>query len=174
MHPLILPYSLADLFCTPSPSPSLSKVKADLLKYYTLLKSSRLDNASLSQLPLPQTLDPSVPVRLPSRLRTVWVLFIDTVACMIRLPFFLLPLLVHIPAYLAGRMGARLVEDEEETMAQNKIVFGLLSLALIYPAMFFFVWALLWLSPPGFLVAALTLAGFGVYHTSLVDDNYQQ
>ena len=50
----------------------------------------------------------------------------------------------------------------------------MLSLALIYPTLFFFIWALLWLSPPGFLVAALTLAGFSVYHTRLIDDNYTQ
>ena len=66
-------------------------------------------------------LDPNVPVPIPSRLRTVWVLVLDTIASLLRLPFFLLPLLVHIPAYLAGRMGARLVEDEEETQAQNKV-----------------------------------------------------
>lgn len=55
-----------------------------------------------------------------------------------------------------------------------QIVFGLLSLALIYPSLFFFLWALLYLSPPGFLVAALTLSGFTVYHTRLIDDNYTQ
>lgn len=113
--------SLCDLFCPPSPSPTIAKAREDLLNYYTLLKSARLDNAALSQLPLPRTLDPNVPAPLPSRLRTVWVLALDTIASLVRLPFFLLPLLVHIPAYLAGRMGARLVEDEEETQAQNKV-----------------------------------------------------
>ena len=45
---------------------------------------------------------------------------------------------------------------------------------LIYPILFFFLWALFYLSSPGFLVAALTLSGFAVYHTRLIDDNYEQ
>jgi hypothetical protein len=117
-------YSLCDLFSPPSPSPTIAKAQEDLLIYYTLLNSARLDNAVLSQLPLPRILDPNVPAPIPSRLRTVWVLVLDTIASLLRLPFFLLPLLVHIPAYLAGRMGARLVEDEEETQAQNKVRYG--------------------------------------------------
>ncbi|KAF8322176.1 hypothetical protein DL93DRAFT_2072008 [Clavulina sp. PMI_390] len=164
--------TLCDLFCEPSPSPTLNQAKADLLKYDALLRSSRLSNTALSQLPLPRSLDPSQPAPLPSRIRTLWVLFIDTFASILRLPFFLLPLIVHMPVYVVGRAGATLVEEEEESKAQIKIILGLLSLTFIYPAVFFFLWTLLWFSPPGFLVAALTLSGFAVYHTRLIDDNY--
>ncbi|KAF9520307.1 hypothetical protein BS47DRAFT_1335910 [Hydnum rufescens UP504] len=165
--------TLVDLFSPPSPSSDLNKVKSDLLSYYSLLDSTRLTHSALSQLPLPRTLDPAVPAPLPSRVSTLWVLIRDTLASLSRLPFFFFPLLVHIPAYAMSRLGARLVEDEEETQAQNKILFGLLSLGLIYPLMFFFVWALLWLTPAGFVVAAITLWAFAVYHVRLVGDNYE-
>ncbi len=113
--------SLVDLFSPPSPSNELERVKQDLLSYYSLLESSRLTNSALSQLPLPRTLDPHVPAPLSLRVSTLWVLIKDSIASALRLPFFLLPLLAHIPAYAMGRFGASLVEDEEETQAQNKV-----------------------------------------------------
>lgn len=166
--------SLVDLFTAPSPAPDLEKVHTDLLTYYSLLESTKLTHAALIDLPLPRTLDPAVPSRIPTRLATLSVLIRDTIACLIRLPFFLFPLLVHIPAYAMGRVGARLVEDEEETQAQNKIFFSLLSLGLIYPAMFFFLWALFWLTPAGFVVAGICVWAFALYHVRLIDDNYEQ
>lgn len=114
-------HRLVDLFSAPSPSSDFEKVKTDLLSYYSLLESTRLTNSALSQLPLPRTLDPAVPAPLPSRISTLWVLIVDTIASLARLPFFLFPLLAHIPAYAMSRVGARLVEDEEETQAQNKV-----------------------------------------------------
>ena len=113
--------SLVDLFSPPSPSSELERVKQDLLSYYSLLESSKLTNSALSQLPLPRSLDPSVPAPLSLRISTLWVLVKDSVSCALRLPFFLLPLLAHLPAYVMGRFGASLVEDEEETQAQNKV-----------------------------------------------------
>lgn len=74
-----------------------------------------------------------------------------------------------MPVYIMGRMGARLVEDEEETQAQNKVVFGLLSLLLIYPAAFFFLWALFWYTPIGGLLAAATVYLFAIYHIKTID-----
>jgi uncharacterized membrane protein len=73
-----------------------------------------------------------------------------------------------------SRLGARLVQDEEETQAQNKIIFALLLLLAIYPAMFFFLWALFWLTPMGAVVALAMSYGFIVYHVKIVDDNYEQ
>ena len=73
-----------------------------------------------------------------------------------------------------SRLGARLVQDEEETQAQNKIIFGLLLLLAIYPAMFFFLWALFWLTPIGAIIALAMSYAFIVYHVTLVDDNYEQ
>lgn len=68
-----------------------------------------------------------------------------------------------------GRLGAKLAEDEEETQAQNKVVFGLLSLLLIYPATFYFLWALFWYSSVGAVLAAGIVYLFAVYHVRLID-----
>lgn len=74
-----------------------------------------------------------------------------------------------MPVYIMGRLGARLAEDEQETQAQNKVVFGLLSLLLIYPATFFFLWALFWYTPIGALLAATTVYLFAIYHIRTID-----
>lgn len=86
-----------------------------------------------------------------------------------RMPFFLIPLIIHVPAYFASRWAAKLVEDEEETQAQNKVVVGLLGLLITYSSAFFFLWALLWYSPVGALVAFATVWLLAVYHVKLID-----
>ncbi|TFK54569.1 glycerol-3-phosphate-acyltransferase [Heliocybe sulcata] len=166
--------TLVDLFSTPDVTPNFSSVKRYLLEYYSLLQSTNLTNSTLSSLPLSSTLDPSnANVRLPSRLWTLTALIFSTLAVLIRLPFFLVPFIIHAPAYFLGRLGARLVEEEEETQAQNKVVFGLLFVVMAYPATFFFLWAFLWYTPIGALVAAATVFLFAQYHNKLVNDNYE-
>ena len=147
----------------------MNAIKRHLLTYYSLLESTHLTNAVLSSLPLPATLDPRQPVPLPSHLFTLSLLIRDTIALLIRLPFSIVPLVIHAPAYVMGRVGAGLVEDEEETQAQNKVVFGLLLLLMIYPAAFFFVWAFLRYSPVGALVAVAFVFLFAMYHNRLID-----
>ncbi|KAI0332305.1 glycerol-3-phosphate-acyltransferase [Cubamyces sp. BRFM 1775] len=166
--------TLVDLFSTPDLVPNMNAIKRHLLTYYSLLESTHLTNAVLSSLPLPATLDPRQPVPLPSRLFTLSLLIRDSIALLIRLPFSIVPLVIHAPAYVMGRVGARLVEDEEETQAQNKVVFGLLLLLMIYPAAFFFVWAFLRYSPVGALVAVAFVFLFAMYHNRLIDDNYER
>lgn len=126
----------------------------------------------LSALPLPDTLDPYRPVPLPSRLFTLLILLRDSLSCLVRLPLFIFPLMIHLPAYVMARLGARLVEDEKETQAQNKILFGLLLLVLIYPAAFFFLWAFLWYTPVGALFAGFVVWLTAIYHTKLVNGKY--
>lgn len=157
------------MFSTPDATSNLNSVKGHLLEYYSLLQSSHLTNSVLSSLPLPCTLDPNTPTTVPSRLLTLLILIRDSLSALVGLPFFLFPLIVHMPVYIMGRMGARLVEDEEETQAQNKVVFGLLSLLLIYPAAFFFLWALFWYTPIGALLAAATVYLFAMYHIWTID-----
>ncbi|VDC04045.1 unnamed protein product [Peniophora sp. CBMAI 1063] len=99
----------------PTVTTDFKHVKRALLEYYALLQSKRLTNAVLASLPLPSTLDPSRPVPLPGRLKTLLVLISDTISSLALLSFFVLPLFIHAPAYVMGRLGARLVEDEEET-----------------------------------------------------------
>ncbi|KAG2127522.1 hypothetical protein DEU56DRAFT_958736 [Suillus clintonianus] len=161
--------TLVDLFSTTDATPNFSTVRRHLLGYYSLLQSTNLTNSVLSSLPLPPTLSPSHPTPLPSRLLTLSILIRDTLAALTRLPFFLFPLLLHTPVYVMGRIGARLVEHEEETQAQNKAVFGLLSCMMIYPATFWALWAMLWYTGTGALVAAFTVWAFAYYHNRLIN-----
>lgn len=109
------------MFSAPNSSPAFESTKQALLAYHSLLESAKLSHEALTDLPLPRSLDPSVETPLPSRLSTLAVLLKDTLATTIRLPFFVLPLIVHIPAYALGRTLARMVEEEEETQAQMKV-----------------------------------------------------
>lgn len=165
--------TIVDLFSTPEATSNFNSQKRRLLEYYALLQSTHMTNSVLSDLPLPPSLSPSQPISLPSRLRTLLFLIKDTLSSLTRLPFFLFPLIVHLPVYVMGRLAAKLVEDEEETQAQNKVVIGLLLLMLIYPAAFFFLWAMFWYTPVGALVAAGTVWLFAVYHNKMINDNYE-
>lgn len=74
-----------------------------------------------------------------------------------------------MPIYVMGRMGARLVEDEEETQASAKVLFSLLLLVLIYPATFFFLWAFLWYTPMGAVIAGSIVYLFAMYHIKMIN-----
>ncbi|EJU02899.1 glycerol-3-phosphate acyltransferase [Dacryopinax primogenitus] len=163
--------TLVDLFTPPHPNPRTEAVKSSLLTYYALLKESRLTHEVLSSLPLPRSLDPRLPTPLPSRLRTLSLLIRDSVASFVRLPFFLLPLLVHLPIYAVGAYVQHLIPDEEE-IAQGKAFLGLFILVGTYSCMFVVLWTLLWLTPIGAVVAALVTWAFALYHVQLVDQNY--
>lgn len=164
--------SLADLFSTTS-NESISSLKSLLVTYRQLLVSSRLSNASLTDIPLPQTLDPNAKVSLPNRFSTLWLLIKDSLAAFIRLPVFFVPLIFHLPVYFVGTLGARLVEDELETQAQMKIAFGLLLSFLTYPVMFFTFWAVFRQLPLGAAIAAGVVWLLGRYHAALIDENYE-
>ena len=66
------------------------------------------------------------------------------------------------------------VEDEEETQAQNKLLFGLLLTLIAYGSLFAILWAIMSKTVFGALVAALTVYAVSIYHRHLVDDNYAQ
>lgn len=161
-----------DLLSGDTSIPHLQTAKRSLLEYYSLLQSTHLTNSVLKSLPLPRSLNPTIPAPIPSRLFTLLILIRDTLSALIRLPFFLFPLIMYLPVYSMGRLGARLVKDEEETQAQNKVVFGFLSLLLIYPAAFFFLWALLWYTPTGALLAAATVYLLANYHDRMIDGQF--
>ncbi|KAG6334586.1 hypothetical protein ID866_4496 [Astraeus odoratus] len=160
--------TLVDLFSTKDAAPNYISTRRHLLEYYSLLQSTHLTNSVLASLQLPVALSPTHPTPLPSRLFTLSILIRDTLVALIRLPTFFLPLLLHVPVYIIGRLAARLTEHEEESQAQNKVVFSLLLLMLIYPATFWLLWAVLSYSSTGALVAALTVWAFAYYHTRLV------
>lgn len=164
---------LVDLFSAKDVTTNYTSVRRHLLDYYALLQSTHLTNSVLASLHLPATLSPTHPTPLPSRLFTLSMLIHDTLAALIRLPLFFLPLLIHMPVYIVGRLAARLVEHEEETQAQNKVVVSLLLLMLIYPMIFWILWAVLSYTGTGALVAALTVWAFAYYHTRLVNGEFQ-
>ncbi|KAG9096597.1 hypothetical protein FS749_008147 [Ceratobasidium sp. UAMH 11750] len=165
---------LVDLFSAPNSSPSFEPARKALLTYHSLLEHAKLSHEALADLPLPRTLDPSVETPMPSRLSTLAILLKDTLATAIRLPFFALPLLIHLPAYGLARVLARMVDEEEETQAQMKMVAGILALAIMtYPIMFLFLWAFLRLTPTGALAAAGFVWMLAIYHVSIIDDNYE-
>lgn len=91
-----------------------------------------------------------------------------------RLPFFIVPLLIHFPIYAMSRYGGKLVEDEEETQAQNKLVFGLLLSFIAYGSVFAVLWMVMSKTVFGALAAALTVYSVSIYHRNMVDDNYSQ
>ncbi|KAJ6456367.1 hypothetical protein C8R45DRAFT_880637 [Mycena sanguinolenta] len=165
--------TLVDLLSTPNPTPNFKSVKRCLLEYYSLLQSTHLTNSVLSKLPLPRTLDPNTPTPLPSRVITLLILIRDTFSMLLRLPFFIFPLILYLPVYFMGRLGAQLVEDEEETQAQNKLVFGLMSMMGMYLLAFFFLWSLFMYTPVGAVLAMATLWVFARYHDSMINDNYE-
>ncbi|CAE6483869.1 unnamed protein product [Rhizoctonia solani] len=165
---------LIDMFSEPNRSPQFESARKALLRYYSLLESAKLSHEALDDLPLPRTLDPSIETPLPSRLSTLAILIKDTIATTIRLPFFVLPALIHIPAYVLCRVLARMVEEEEETQAQMKIFGGILGLAIMtYPIIFMFLWTFLWLTPIGALLAAAFVWLIAIYHVRMIDDNYE-
>jgi glycerol-3-phosphate O-acyltransferase / dihydroxyacetone phosphate acyltransferase len=163
---------LVDLFSTTDAAPNFIAVKRHLLSYYSLLQATGLTNDVLSGLPLDSALDPSKHTPLGLRLRTLALLVKDSLSALVRLPFFAFPLIVHAPVYVMSRLGGKLVEDEEETQAQNKVVLGLLSMFAIYPITFFVLWALLWFSPIGALLAGSTVYLFAVYHNRLINGKW--
>ncbi|TFL03121.1 glycerol-3-phosphate-acyltransferase [Pterulicium gracile] len=161
--------TLVDVFTNPDPTPNATNVRRRLLIYYSLLQSTGLTNSVLASLPLPRDLHPGHQATLPGRTRTVLILIRDSISSLARLPFFFLPLVLHMPIYVMGRMGARLVEDEEETQASAKVLFSLLLLVLIYPATFFFLWAFLWYTPMGAVIAGSIVYLFAMYHIKMIN-----
>ncbi|KAM0753442.1 hypothetical protein T439DRAFT_322346 [Meredithblackwellia eburnea MCA 4105] len=179
--------TLVDLFTFPTPSsPNASSTSSDtpqasddklsslrtlLVEYHASLRSTSLSHYTLSGVPLPSTLDPSIPHPLPTRFRVAFHLFTDTLSSLLRLPFFILPLIVHLPIYLIGKFSLRF-SDLEEDAAQNKIALGLVLAIMTYPVLVLGAWWLLF----GTRLGGVMAIGFGwvvaVYHNTLIDDNY--
>ncbi|WVQ66895.1 uncharacterized protein L199_005086 [Kwoniella botswanensis] len=162
--------TLVDLFTTPTES--IQSLKTLLATYHRLLTSSRLSNSVLYGISLSSTLDPSIPVSLPNRFSTLFYFIKDTLIVLFHLPFFIVPMLIHIPIYVVGYLGASLVEEELETQAQMKVVFGLLLSLITYPILFFVLWSVLKGLALGVVLAAVTVWGLGRYHGALIDENY--
>ncbi|ODN73335.1 hypothetical protein L202_07874 [Cryptococcus amylolentus CBS 6039] len=162
--------TLVDIFCTANEK--IEALKDLLATYHRLLTSSRLSNSALAELSLPNQLNPKSAVTLPNRFSTLWLLIKDSLNCLVRLPFFIVPMLIHLPVYVVGILGARLAEDELETQAQTKITFGLILSFLTYPVLFFSLYAVLKQWTFGAVIAAVSVWMLGRYHSTLIDENY--
>lgn len=168
--------TLVNLFSPESgdASQAVSARKA-LIAYEESLRKNHFTNSSLNALPLPRILDPMHAAPAPDRLRTLWALIRRTASSLVFLPFFILPLLAHLPVYIVGKVSQMYLSkpDEPEEFAQTKIVFSLLVLLfVIYPLIFFFTWAFFLFTPWGLLIALAWTVAFAHYHTRLVDLNY--
>lgn len=164
--------SLVDLFATENPSAPLRRLRRLLTTYRDSLNALGVSHLSLSSLPLPETLDPLVPHRLPTRMRVFASVLLSTFACLIRLPFFLLPLVVHLPVYLFARYASSGALEEDQ--AQNKVAIGLVLALVTYATFFAVACGLLWTSIPwggAILVAVAGTVAFVAYHNRLVDEN---
>ncbi|BGP43401.1 hypothetical protein JCM10449v2_007436 [Rhodotorula kratochvilovae] len=167
--------TLVDLFAAPEPSRALRRLRRLLNTYRDALNATGLSHLSLSSLPLPATLDPDVPHPLPTRFRVLGSILLSTLSCLVRLPFFLLPLVVHLPVYLFARYASSGALEEDK--AQNKVAIGLVLALATYAAFFAVACALLWTSMAwgGAIVVALVgTVAFVAYHNRLVDANYRQ
>ncbi|GAA5877846.1 hypothetical protein JCM3774_000194 [Rhodotorula dairenensis] len=167
--------TLVDLFASVNPSASLRRLRRLLTTYRDALNHLGVSHLSLSSLPLPDTLDPSVPHRLPTRMRVFASVVLSSFACLIRLPFFLLPLVVHLPVYLFARYASSGALEEDQ--AQNKVAIGLVLALVTYAAFFAVACGLLWTSIPwggAILVAIIGTIAFVAYHNRLVDANYRR
>ncbi|WVF72917.1 hypothetical protein IAT40_007735 [Kwoniella sp. CBS 6097] len=162
--------TLVDLFATNHES--INSLKTLLATYHRLLTSSRLSNSALANISLPSTLDPSINASLPNRFSTLWILIKDTIACLLRLPFFLIPMIIHIPVYGVGILGARMAEEEMETQAQMKVALGCVLSLIYYPVLFFLLWGVLSTYTLGAVLAVGAVWVLGRYHSALIDENY--
>lgn len=160
-----------DLFAQADADPRLLSLRDLLLAYRSSLLQTHLSHYGLSGVSLPDSLDPSIPFPIPGRLRVLGHLLQSSFGSFIRLPFFALPLIVHLPIYVVGAYSIRLSELEEDH-AQFKIALGLMLAFGTYVALFSLACAFLSIIPLGFVLAALGLVAFWMYHQRLIDDNY--
>lgn len=173
-HYVKVSQTLVDLFSDPITDSTLAKLKEILVVYNNLLIVSKLSNQQLSDLPLPINLDPSRPAPIPNRFSTLSLLIRDSIGCAIRLPFYTVPLLIHIPIYIMAKFGANIAKEELETQAQMKIAFAILFSFLIYPVLFFVLWLVLGFTAVGALVAFGSVYVFNMSHTTAIDETYSR
>lgn len=68
-------------------------------------------------------MDPNDTVALPDRLSSLFSLFLDTCSSLIRLPFFFLPLILHLPVYLASQASFFVFDAyEPESFARAPVI----------------------------------------------------
>ncbi|KAG8813107.1 hypothetical protein FRC17_001671 [Serendipita sp. 399] len=165
--------TLVDVFSTPWDSDSeFVALKRSLITYYSLLKTTHLTNGELANLPLSQSRKASSESPVPSRLSTILPLLRESIAVLIRLPLFLVPLMINLPIYWTTRWAGEKASVDEESIAQSKVVVGLVLFIAIHGFWFWIIWMCLAVTPIGALIAGTSVWGLATYHQKLIDDNY--
>lgn len=158
--------TLVDMFSpeATATSEAAMKVKQTLLAYDAILRETGLTHHALSGVPLPETLDPSVPHPMPTRARALGTLILQTLRSLVYLAFFAFPLVVHLPLYAIARFSTKLSPDEED-ISQNKIATGLVIALFVYSTVFALVYA--W-QPPAITVTSPTASLASLLTTAVV------
>ncbi|KAI0371934.1 glycerol-3-phosphate-1-acyltransferase [Pilatotrama ljubarskyi] len=128
-HFVWISQNLISLFTDPDAAPSITKAKQSLLRYHSLLDHANISHGSLwGVLPDPST--------RPTRSRALGIFFRQLLITVLhpRFVLFLPTLPLHVPAYVTGLIGDRLLgnPEEEETHAQFKAVLGGVAAAAAY------------------------------------------
>ncbi|RUS24691.1 hypothetical protein BC938DRAFT_473222, partial [Jimgerdemannia flammicorona] len=156
--------SLVNFFVNLGPThPEVKLLQSDLLNYRDHLYSLRLSDSDIANYD-DRSLSPTT--------ATIQLLQ-QTVRSLIDVPLFLPGLIAHLPIYVLGKIAAH-YEIYEEVRAQNKIFAGLLFVPLTYVALFFYIWYA-WFATSlfGLAFSAFTVVILAWYHTSLIDDRYE-
>ncbi|RUO95604.1 hypothetical protein BC936DRAFT_143634 [Jimgerdemannia flammicorona] len=156
--------SLVNFFVNLGPThPEVKLLQSDLLNYRDHLYSLRLSDSDIANYD-GRSLSPTT--------ATIQLLQ-QTARSLIDVPLFLPGLIAHLPIYVLGKIAAH-YEIYEEVRAQNKIFAGLLFVPLTYVALFFYIWYA-WFATSlfGLAFSAFTVVILAWYHTSLIDDRYE-
>lgn len=108
-----------DLFEQEEPTANVAELQKLLLEYAANLAKTGLSNNALGPRSLPSTMDPEQSVRIPDRLTSLLYLVVDTCSSLLRFPFFFLPLVLHLPLYIAGRISSRVFPTDPESFARQ-------------------------------------------------------
>ncbi|KAI0360695.1 glycerol-3-phosphate-1-acyltransferase [Trametes cingulata] len=157
-HFVWISQNLISLFTDPHAAPSITKAKQSLLRYHSLLYYTNTSHGSLWGI-LP---DPST---RPTRAGALRIFFRQLFITLLhpRFVLFLPTLPLHIPAYVTGLVGDRLLgnPEEEETHAQFKAVLGGVAAAAAYAGVTRFIVQQLIQGTPGVLARVKSPAFLG-------------
>ncbi|KAI0916264.1 hypothetical protein AcV5_003250 [Taiwanofungus camphoratus] len=121
--------TLIDLFASSEPSPSLSRAKRSLIRYYSLLYHCDISHGTLSVVLPPSRRWPTRPQAAYIFARQITITFLHPRSFLF-FPVFIL----HIPAYFIGWLAGRVLASPsyEETQAQYKAILGGLGAEAVY------------------------------------------
>ncbi|GAA97148.1 uncharacterized protein L969DRAFT_43947 [Mixia osmundae IAM 14324] len=165
--------ALIDFLSAPKAAAKTSELKQILVDYDAALKKAGLSHNQLADYGLPSSLDPTRPIDTPTRVAALTQLVGSTLASLVRLPFFIPPLIFHLPVYTAGKLTLKYINSkEEESFAQNKVLICMIMLLVSYPVLFLLIWSIWLPSKVGAVLSFGLVWAFAHFHVAMIDDNY--